>query len=75
MRDMLPSFATSPAISPFSFDRLNRTPYVSQWSFGIEKSFEQQDPLLQAARGAQTCGTQQRFAQKPATIALTCHGI
>lgn len=39
MRDMLPSFATSPAISPFTFDRLNRTPYVSQWSFGIQKSF------------------------------------
>lgn len=39
MRDMLPSFATSPAISPFSFDRLNRTPYLGQWSFGIQKSF------------------------------------
>lgn len=39
MRDMLPSFSTSPAISPFTFDRLNRTPYVSQWSFGIQKSF------------------------------------
>ena len=39
MRDMLPSFATSPAISPFTFDRLNRTPYVAQWSFGLQKSF------------------------------------
>jgi hypothetical protein len=39
MRDMLPSFAASPAISPFSFDRLNRTPYLSQWSFGLQKSF------------------------------------
>jgi hypothetical protein len=39
MRDMLPSFSTSPAISPFTFDRLNRTPYVGQWSFGIQKSF------------------------------------
>jgi hypothetical protein len=38
MRDMLPSFTASPAISPFSFDRLNRTPYLSQWSFGIQKS-------------------------------------
>ncbi|MEO8130076.1 MAG: TonB-dependent receptor, partial [Bryobacteraceae bacterium] len=38
MRDMLPSFATSPAISPFTFDRLNRTPYITQWSFGIQKS-------------------------------------
>jgi hypothetical protein len=39
MRDMLPSFTASPAISPFSFDRLNRTPYLTQWSFGIQKSF------------------------------------
>ncbi|MFN7544676.1 MAG: TonB-dependent receptor domain-containing protein [Acidobacteriota bacterium] len=39
LRDMLPSFSTSPAISPFSFDRLNRTPYLGQWSFGIQKSF------------------------------------
>jgi hypothetical protein len=38
MRDMLPSFATSPSISPFTFDRLNRTPYLIQWSFGIQKS-------------------------------------
>ena len=38
MRDMLPSFTTSPAISPFSFDRLNRTPYLLQWSFGLQKS-------------------------------------
>ncbi len=37
MRDMLPSFAGSPNLSPFSFDRLNRTPYLCQWSFGIEK--------------------------------------
>jgi len=38
MSDMLPSFTTSPAISPFSFDRLNRTPYLLQWSFGLQKS-------------------------------------
>jgi hypothetical protein len=38
MRDMLPSFTASPAISPFSFDRLNRTPYLVQWSFGLQKS-------------------------------------
>lgn len=38
MRDMLPSFTASPAISPFSFDRLNRTPYLLQWSFGLQKS-------------------------------------
>ena len=39
MKDMLPSFTASPAISPFSFDRLNRTPYLNQWSFGLQKSF------------------------------------
>jgi hypothetical protein len=38
MRDMLPSFTASPAVSPFSFDRLNRTPYLTQWSFGLQKS-------------------------------------
>jgi hypothetical protein len=38
MRDMLPSFTASPNLSPFSFDRLNRTPYLTQWSFGIQKS-------------------------------------
>lgn len=38
MRDMLPSFAASPNINPFSFDRLNRTPYLSQWSFGIQRT-------------------------------------
>jgi hypothetical protein len=32
---MLPSFSASPN----QFDRLNRTPYLSQWSFGIQKSF------------------------------------
>ena len=37
MRDMLPSFTTSPTISPFTFDRLNRTPYLMQWSFGLQK--------------------------------------
>ncbi len=47
MRDMLPSFATSPAISPFSFDRLNRTPYVMQWSFGLQKSLSS-DWLIEA---------------------------
>jgi hypothetical protein len=39
MRDMLPSFTASPNLTPFSFDRLNRTPYLNQWSFGIQKSF------------------------------------
>jgi hypothetical protein len=39
MRDMLPSFTASPNLSPFTFDRLNRTPYLNQWSFGIQKAF------------------------------------
>jgi hypothetical protein len=39
MRDMLPSFSTSTSLTPFSIDRLNRTPYLSQWSFGIQRSF------------------------------------
>lgn len=39
MRDMLPSFTASPNLSPFTFDRLNRTPYLNQWSFGIQKGF------------------------------------
>lgn len=41
MRDMLPSFTASPNLTPFTFDRLNRTPYLNQWSFGIQKSFGQ----------------------------------
>jgi hypothetical protein len=39
MRDMLPSFTASPNLTPFTFDRLNRTPYLNQWSLGIQKSF------------------------------------
>ena len=39
MRDMLPSFSTTTSLTPFSFDRLNRTPYLTQWSFGIQRSF------------------------------------
>jgi outer membrane receptor protein involved in Fe transport len=39
MSQMLPSFATSPSLSPFTFDRLNRTPYISQWTFDIQHSF------------------------------------
>ena len=38
MRDMLPSFTNSPNVSPFTFDRVNRTPYLTQWSFGAQKS-------------------------------------
>jgi hypothetical protein len=40
MSDMLPSFSASPNLNPFSFDRHNRTPYLSQWSFGIQQSFK-----------------------------------
>ncbi|MGH9662173.1 MAG: TonB-dependent receptor, partial [Bryobacteraceae bacterium] len=39
MRDMVPSFTASPNLTPFTFDRLNRTPYLNQWSFGIQKTF------------------------------------
>jgi len=39
MRDMLPSFTASQNLNPFTFDRQNRTPYLSQWSFGIQRSF------------------------------------
>jgi hypothetical protein len=39
MRDMLPSFTDSPNVNPFTFDRGNRTPYLTQWSLGFQKSF------------------------------------
>jgi hypothetical protein len=39
MRDMMPSFTNSPNVNPFTFDRGNRTPYLTQWSFGAQKSF------------------------------------
>jgi outer membrane receptor protein involved in Fe transport len=38
MRDMLPSFTNSPNVNPFTFDRGNRTPYLTQWSLGAQKS-------------------------------------
>ena len=38
MSEMLPSFEAAPNLSPFSFDRSNRTPYLSQWSLGFQKS-------------------------------------
>lgn len=38
MRDMLPSFTNSPNVNPFTFDRHNRTPYLTQWSLGAQKS-------------------------------------
>jgi hypothetical protein len=41
MSNMLPSFAASPNLNPFSFDRRNRTPYVNQWSFGLQHTFQQ----------------------------------
>ena len=41
MSDLLPSFAASANLNPFTFDRHNRTPYVSQWSFGIQRTFRQ----------------------------------
>jgi outer membrane receptor protein involved in Fe transport len=39
MRDMMPSFTNSPNVNPFTFDRGNRTPYLTQWSLGGQKSF------------------------------------
>jgi hypothetical protein len=39
MKDMLPSFTASQSLNPFTFDRLNRTPYLTQWTFGIQRSF------------------------------------
>lgn len=39
MDQMMPSYSASPNLNPFTFDRRNRTPYVSQWSFGIQRTF------------------------------------
>lgn len=36
--DLLPSLSASPNLNPFSFDRRNRTPYVSQWTFGLQRT-------------------------------------
>lgn len=38
MKDMMPAFEASPNLNPFTFDRRNRTPYLTQWSFGIQQS-------------------------------------
>lgn len=40
MSQMLPSFNASANLNPFSFDRHNRTPYLSQWSFGVQRTFK-----------------------------------
>ena len=40
MSDMLPSLTASPNLNPFTFDRRNRTPYLSQWSFGVQHTFK-----------------------------------
>ncbi|MBO0799599.1 MAG: TonB-dependent receptor, partial [Blastocatellia bacterium] len=53
MRDMLPSFTASQSLTPFTFDRLNRTPYLSQWSFGIQHSFHK-DFLLEVEYAGST---------------------
>lgn len=39
MKNMMPAYKASANLNPFSFDRLNRTPYVSQWSLGVQHSF------------------------------------
>ncbi len=41
MGNLMPSLSASPNLNPFSFDRHNRTPYVSQWSFGIQRTIDQ----------------------------------
>jgi hypothetical protein len=46
MKDMLPSLSASPNLNPFTYDRHDRTPYVSQWSFGMERTFKR-DYLLE----------------------------
>ncbi|MBO0799006.1 MAG: TonB-dependent receptor, partial [Blastocatellia bacterium] len=53
MRDMLPSFEASQDLNPFTFDRLDRTPYVSQWTFGIQRSFHK-DYLLEVEYAGST---------------------
>ncbi|MBO0723808.1 MAG: TonB-dependent receptor, partial [Blastocatellia bacterium] len=53
MRDMLPSFTASQSLTPFTFDRTNRTPYLSQWSFGIQHSFHK-DFLLEVEYAGST---------------------
>jgi hypothetical protein len=40
MSDMLPSLTASPNLNPFTFDRRNRTPYLSQWSYGVQHTFK-----------------------------------
>ncbi|HVT93902.1 MAG TPA: TonB-dependent receptor [Bryobacteraceae bacterium] len=38
MANMLPPFSASANLNPFSFDRLSRTPYISQWTMDIQHS-------------------------------------
>jgi len=38
MENMLPSFSASANLNPFSYDRLDRTPYLSQWTFDVQHS-------------------------------------
>jgi len=41
MSQMMPPLTASPNLSPFSFDRHNKTPYINQWSFGIQRTLKQ----------------------------------
>jgi hypothetical protein len=41
MSQMMPSLSANPNTGPFSFDRHNRTPYINQWSFDIQRSIKQ----------------------------------
>ena len=45
MRDMMPSFTNSPNVNPFTFDRRNRTPYLTQWSFGRPEKLRVELPV------------------------------
>jgi hypothetical protein len=41
MNQLLPTLTASPNVNPFTFDRRNRTPYVSQWTTGVQHTFHQ----------------------------------
>lgn len=41
MSQMMPSLTANPNTGPFSFDRHNRTPYINQWSFGVQRTIKQ----------------------------------
>src|SRR5207245_9037197 len=60
MREMLPPLTASANLTPRSFDRLNRTPYLNQWSFGLQKSISSDVVLELEYAGS----TGQKLAQR-----------